>query len=195
MHMGSQTSKSLALLQTLVDEFLMLVSESAGFHDRVSDVKMVLREALDAALTIRRRVDASRREFIVAVVGQANVGKSTLLAALLGEDLCPRRNGPCTAAPIEFSWGPVYRIEAHYRRTFRRPVWSCLNAADVLQHLVRLADAAECDASEPPARIRVQVPLSLLETGLVIADTPGFGAAQSGYAVKDFRQQTISLYS
>lgn len=191
--MISQSTESMSRLGTLVDEFLMLVSESIEYHSE-TDIQAVLQEAFQIAETIHRRIAVSRQRFVVAIVGQANVGKSTLLAALLGEEISPRRNGPCTSTPIEYSWGPAYRIEARYRGTLRRPVWNCSSSAETLRQLTGLADESMAGAGERAERILVQLPLDLLKDGLVIADTPGFGAAHSDVELDGAHDESVQRY-
>jgi GTP-binding protein EngB required for normal cell division len=167
-------------LSTLVDELLMLLSESAEFH-REAEVKAVFREAIGIAIVVRRRLELSRERFVVGIVGQTNVGKSTLMEALLGKEIVPRRNGPCTAAPVEFSWASEFRIQAEYIPSFQRRSWNGMDASEIRQLLGQLVDESQNETigqADWPSRVRVQLPLPLLETGLVIADTPGFGAAQ-----------------
>lgn len=164
-------------LAALVDEFLMLVAESAEYH-RHEQVRAVLGEAQATLMAIRKRLRLARHRFVVAVVGLSNVGKSTLLNALLGADLAPRRNGPCTAAPVEFVHGDELRLIAHHHNSLRRPTHTCSTAEAVHHHLAQFVDSAGAEASRQIRRVVVEVPHPLLTDGLVIADTPGFGAGQ-----------------
>ncbi len=191
--MISQTTESMSRLGILVEEFLMLISESIEYHPD-SDIQAVLQETFQIAKTIHRRIAVSRQRFVMAIVGQANVGKSTLLAALLGEEISPRRNGPCTATSIEYSWGPTYRIEARYRGTLRRDVSHCGSSAETLQQLTALADESSAGAGKRAERILVQLPLELLHDGLVVADTPGFGAAHSDVERDGTHDESVRSY-
>lgn len=165
-------------LLCLVDEFVMLLQESADYQ-RHPDVKAVLTEAMAAVSASRRRLATAGERYVVAVVGLTNVGKSTLLNALLGDELAPRRNGPCTAAPIEFCYGERLQVIAYHHQSYTRPHWHCQNVEAVHQRLSQLADDGGAEASRRIRKVEVQARHSLLERGLVIADTPGFGAAQS----------------
>ena len=175
--MGAPSSE----LMYLVDEFLMLLKESADYH-RHPDVKAVLMEAVAVVSAKRRRLNTAGRRYVVAVVGLTNVGKSTLLNALLGEELAPRRNGPCTAAPIEFCYGERLRVIAYHHQSYTRPNWYCDTTEAAHERLSQLADDSGAEASRRIHKVEVHVPHQLLENGLVIADTPGFGAAQAGDA-------------
>ena len=86
-------------LAQVVDEFLMLVAESAEFQCH-QDIKRILSEAKEILVAVRHRLRVAKDRYVVGVVGLSNVGKSTLLNALLGSELAPRRNGPCTAGPL-----------------------------------------------------------------------------------------------
>jgi len=167
-------------LLRLVDEFLMLLKESADYQ-RQPEVKAVLLEAMSVVAANRRRLNTAGRRYVVAVVGLSNVGKSTLLNALLGNELAPRRNGPCTAAPIEFCHGERLQVIA-YSQSYTRPNWNCENVEAVHQQLSQLADDSGAEASRRIRKVEVHVTHPLLESGLVLADTPGFGAAQVGDA-------------
>ncbi len=163
----------------LVDELLMLFTEAAEFHEHHPEPRTVLREAVKVLGGVRSRMRRSARRHVVAVVGLTNVGKSTLLNALLGGELAPRRNGPCTAAPIEFTFGPALRVVVQYEQNLHRPSWECSDVEAIHRCLEGLADESN---GKPDRRVRkaiVQVPHRLLADGLVIADTPGFGAALS----------------
>ncbi|MDR3182025.1 MAG: dynamin family protein, partial [Planctomycetaceae bacterium] len=170
-------------LENILDELLLLVSESEQYHRPVAgeihqtfagifaDVRQMLAE-------IRRRTMAASKRYVVAVVGLTNVGKSTLLNALFGQELAPRRNGPCTAAPIEFIYGNEYLVSVHYFASIQKPRWQCPDIESVHKRLKALADNSGAERSKTIQRVVVHAPLPLLKNGLVIADTPGFGAAQ-----------------
>ena len=126
-------------LTPVVDELLMLCKETAEFQDR-QEVRTILLETMRALAVMRHRLNVSGHRYVVAAVGLTNVGKSTLLNALLGDDLAPRRNGPCTAAPIEFVFGDQLRVTAHYRQRLRRPSWVCPTTQILHERLSALAD-------------------------------------------------------
>ena len=174
-------------LSALVDEFLMLVAETAEYHAEPA-IRAVMQEAQRSLLIVLRRLRVASERYVVGVVGLTNVGKSTLLNALLGDELAPRRNGPCTAAPIEFVYGSEIRLTTLFQQGLQRPSWQCGGIAEVHQRLEVLADDAGAEASQAIRRITVELPCPLLKGGLVIADTPGFGAAQAGHATGSHEQ-------
>ncbi len=65
------------------------------------------RDALTAAL---RRLDEPLR---VAIAGKVKAGKSTLLNALVGEELAPTDAGECTRIVTWYRDGPAYRVFLH----------------------------------------------------------------------------------
>jgi GTP-binding protein EngB required for normal cell division len=172
-------SNAMNTLSKLIDEFMMLLAESADFQQQ-PEVKSVLREAQATVARKRKQLLLASKRYVVAVVGLTNVGKSTLLNALLGEELAPRRNRPCTAAPIEFVHGETLRVTAYHHQSVTRPTWTCAHVEAVHLRLEQLADDSGAEASSRIKKVVVQVPLPLLDNGLVFADTPGFGAAQAG---------------
>jgi septin family protein len=177
-------------LQTLLDQLLLLVTDTERFHavqdhrgrqDQTSlALSAVLAEFRSTVNAIRNRVVAASQRFVVAFVGAGNVGKSTLLNRLFDADLAPRRNGPCTACPVEFHFGETYTVSVEFFQSLRRPVFHCECSEDVHRRLTDLVDSDGSQSSESIRRVWVTVPLALLrDNGLVIADTPGFGAAQT----------------
>ncbi len=164
-------------LSVLVDELLMLFEETAQFQAAQSDVKEVLCEASKTVGNLRLRLRRARGRYVVAVVGLTNVGKSTLLNALFGEDLAPKRNGPCTSAPIEFVFGPTTRVVAYLHKDVNRPAWECDNVEAIHRCLEELASETNKAMGRLIKKVSVELPHKLLTDGLVIADTPGFGAA------------------
>lgn len=168
-------------LTRIVDELYLLFDESSQYQ-LAPEVRDVLQLAAQTIQKLRRRLQVSGRRFTVAVVGMTNVGKSTLLNALLGSELAPRRNGPCTAAPIEFEYGPEWKLTAYRQRSFERRSWRVESTGELHQRLSSLADDATNEASVSIRRVVVELPHPLLQGDLVLADTPGFGAAQLGNA-------------
>jgi len=180
-------------LQPLLDQLLLLVTDTERFHltlaqrgghDKASRaVLAVLAEFRAMVNGVRNRVMAASQQYVVAFVGAGNVGKSTLLNRLLNADLAPRRNGPCTACPVEFRFGESYSASVEFIQSLKKPVYHCESSEDIHRRLTELADSEGAQSSENIRRISVTAPLALLRNnGLVIADTPGFGAAQTNGA-------------
>ena len=140
------------------------------------------REAEKLAISIHHRSNIGQNRYVVAVVGLGNVGKSTLLNAIFGVDLAPKRNGPCTCLPIEFqrTEGSDFAIEALTDTTrFRRPKTRHPTAEAAQKRLQELADeGGEKVGVFDKVIVKVPLPFAspLLDRGVVIADTPGFGA-------------------
>jgi ribosome biogenesis GTPase A len=87
----------------------------------------------------------------VAVIGEFKRGKSTLINALLGEDVLPTGITPVTAAPTLVRFGPAARAVIYRRDGSAAPV--PLAQLPVVEHIA-----------------------PLLASGLVLADTPGTGS-------------------
>ncbi|MDR3110440.1 MAG: dynamin family protein [Planctomycetaceae bacterium] len=179
-------------LQHILDEFLMLVNESEAYSI-APPVKSIMQEIRLMLAEIKRRLRAVSKQYIVAVVGLTNVGKSTLLNALFGQELAPRRNGPCTAAPIEFEYGEGFAVDVHYFQKLSRTHWDCSSVEAVHERLQALAADSGAEQSRSIQRVIVHAPLPLLQHGLVIADTPGFGAAQVDGA-EGSHEESLKIY-
>lgn len=163
----------------LADELMILVHETAEYHAARGAVAAALGDARRGLDTIRRRIERAGGRHAVAVVGLSNVGKSTLLDAILGDEIAPRRNGPCTAFPVEFLHGPEMVVTVHHETRLDRPSWRFEDPRDVRGCLERLNDGEAAAARGGVRRVEVTLPSPLLAGGLVIADTPGFGAGHA----------------
>ena len=181
----------------LLDELRLLVQETHGYHAE-PEIRAALTELSANLNLLAHRLRCSER-FVLAVIGLSNVGKSTLLNALLGHDLAPRRNGPWTAAPIEFERGERWEVAMLRRDSIRRDHHVCQSATEVQERLGVLAAGSGSEVSQRVKKVVVKAPIELLSDGLVLADTPGFGAAQTGatrnghaLALQDYLQREVS---
>ncbi|HEX3623085.1 MAG TPA: dynamin family protein [Acidimicrobiales bacterium] len=115
---------------------------------------------------IRARLHGPLR---VAIAGKVKAGKSTLLNALVGEELAPTDAGECTQVPWWFHDGLTYRATLHPRAGPARPArFVRVDGALVLD----LDDLAAADL----ARIDVEWPSRALRT-MTLIDTPGIASA------------------
>ncbi len=127
------------------------------------------------------RMKGSR--YVLSMVGLTNVGKSTLAHALLGHPVAPRRNQPATAIPVEYEFSHEWQIKTFYRETQRvskQPFEKAVELSKALEPMV-FSDGTRANgkSKEVIERIIVRGPMDLLKGGIVFADTPGFGAAQT----------------
>jgi len=187
--MGSALSAGNDLRRVIAD-FLRLIEATEGFHQN-AEIKDTLKQGRVILFNLHRRL--SKRRYVLAFVGLSNVGKSTLLNALLGGDLAPRRNGPFTSAPIEFHYGEALRVVAYHRQSIQRPTWECPSPDHVHRVLRELAAGQGAVAPQGISRVEVSGPIPLLAHGLIIADTPGFGAGQIGEAAGS-HENTLKEY-
>ena len=179
MAMTAGTQLQSQALGGLIDALQLLVHRHAqNTGGTAVETLAVAREAVQRLQWIKRRMLAS--EMLVAFVGLTNTGKSTLLNALFGEAVVPKWNGPCSSAPVEFRHGPRYRATTTYFGSARRNRVE-LGSADELRSVIQ-TNGTEIGTAGTGAveHIRAELPAPILSTGLVIADTPGFGAAQTG---------------
>jgi len=169
-------------LADLLKDLLFLIQESfLGLAKTKRKVPPEVAQAMDTDVLPRLskllvRAQCLGQRYAVAVVGLSNVGKSTLLNALLGQELAPTINGPCTSAVVEFVFGEEIVIDS--RPPDRLPkVTRHLTPEAARRALEKLASGGAASVTSPLHRITVKTPCELLRQGLVLVDTPGFGAA------------------
>src|SRR3954468_5982914 len=112
----------------------------------------------------RRRVDEPLR---VAIAGKVKAGKSTLLNALVGEELAPTDAGECTRLVTWYLGGDTPRVTVHHRDGRRRQ-----------RPFTREAGALEIDLGAPVEQIdhlEVSWPSSRLKD-VTLIDTPGIAS-------------------
>lgn len=129
---------------------------------------------------------ALKKPFTLCLIGLTNVGKSTLIEALLDVPLAPRKNGPATAVPVEYSFDPRWTLEVHHHAASTKPVIAVFDdhkelASAVKRHVIDLSDRV----AKKIALVCVKGPMKLLERDVVLSDTPGIGAAKIGSTVDD----------
>lgn len=119
-------------------------------------------DLLAALDRVRRRLDEPLR---VAIAGRVKAGKSTLLNALVGEQLAPTDAGECTRIVTWYRHGPTYRVTIDLTDGTSRPA-----------RFSRSGGALDIDLGGIPAdaidRIVVEWPSKRL-ADLTLIDTPG----------------------
>lgn len=132
----------------------------------------------DELESLRQRLSEGR--FHLAVLGQFKRGKSTLLNALLGEDLLPTDILPVTAIPTFIRAGETLQVAVCF--TDGRPEEVHTPAAG--QRLDAILADYVTEAGNPHNRrgidrVEIRHPAPLLRQGVVLIDTPGIGSTLS----------------
>ncbi|MDM4719501.1 dynamin family protein [Micromonospora sp. WMMA1363] len=123
----------------------------------------------------RRRLHAT--DVHVVVVGEFKKGKSSLVNALVGTNLCPVNDDLATAVPTQVRYGE--QAAAVLLRAGEPPTRDPIALEDIRAHVVE-SDAGH--GPEPLAAVEVSLPRKLLAGGLVLVDTPGVGGLNSTHA-------------
>ncbi len=158
MNVGGQLSE---LLSQAVDCLAALGGDYAG-------------SAAELQLLLQRLAEG---RFHLAVLGQFKRGKSTLLNALLGDDLLPTDILPVTAIPTFILGGDQVRATVIFSDQ-RDPV-NCLpetgrSLGDLLAEYV--TEAGNPHNQRQVERVEITHPAQLLGQGVVLIDTPGIGS-------------------
>lgn len=115
--------------------------------------------------------------FHLAVLSQFKRGKSTLLNALLGEEILPTSVLPATAIPTFLRFHPARRAQVHFRDRRAPLALEDRPAGDMTAFLARfVTERANPENRLGVDHVEVGLPASLLEAGVVLIDTPGIGS-------------------
>jgi len=112
------------------------------------------------------RSDLRMDVFTVAVVGEFNKGKSSLLNALFATDILPTGITPTTAVVTVIRYSDTPKIGARLRDGCEKDIE--FSSASLRQHVV-----SESKVSSSVEHVEVGLPHPLLCDGVVYVDTPG----------------------
>lgn len=152
---------------------------------RLKDIAIVT-EFMYSVERLRQRT--MTEEYLVGFVGLGNVGKSTILNSLFGVAVAPRKNKPMTALCVEYRYGDQWLIEIRYKNTFRTVTRNCSGPEDLLDCVEEYATENGSHVDDPIQSVKVWIPSELLSKGLVIADTPGFGAVHDHHTDRNHEE-------
>jgi hypothetical protein len=135
------------------------------------------REIADGAANDRLAAALARLDepLRVAIAGKIKAGKSTLLNAMVGEELAPTDAGECTRIVTWYRDGPTYRVVMHLAdgRSERRP-------------FARRSGAIRIDLGRPAEEVEhleVEVPSRRLRAHTLI-DTPGIASLSTDVSLR-----------
>lgn len=114
--------------------------------------------------------------FHLAVLGQFKRGKSTLLNALLGDELLPTDILPVTAIPTFISYGPEIVVQVYFTDQAAPTLFTAADGslAGFLQDYV--TESGNPHNQRHVDRVEISHPSSMLRQGVVLVDTPGIGS-------------------
>lgn len=143
---------------------------SVGAHDVLAAARAAFAEHPEALARIETEAERLSEPLRVAVVGMVKSGKSTLLNALLGEEVAATDTGECTRIVTWFRRGDTARVEAHLLTGEIRPL-------AVRRHGGLTFDLGGVTAGEV-SHIVVDWPSEVL-SGITLIDTPGVGSVST----------------
>ena len=122
-----------------------------------------------------------RPSTIVCVVGEFKQGKSSLINAMLGHDVCPVDDDLATSAITLVRHGDqpgaTVRLRPDADGNARQPV--AVPIGDVHEWVSEIGNPGNGKGVD---RVEISVPSPLLQQGLVVVDTPGMGGLGAGHA-------------
>lgn len=115
--------------------------------------------------------------FRLAVLGQFKRGKSTLLNALLGDELLPTDILPVTAIPTFISSAEKIEVKVSFEND-AEPVKFLPSSAQTLEDFLTeyVTEKGNPQNQRSVARVDVGHPAEILKQGVVLIDTPGIGS-------------------
>ena len=131
---------------------------------------------LDELRLMHQRLAEGR--FHLAVLGQFKRGKSTLLNALLGEDLLPTDILPVTAIPTFIKTGRELTVQVYFAGQ-NEPISfaSVAGQSSVGEFLgAYVTESGNPHNQRHVERVEITHPAPLLQQGVVLIDTPGIGS-------------------
>ena len=150
---------------------------------RLAEIAEVLGEGSTGGEVRQLVARINEGRFFVACVGQFKRGKSTLLNALVGEEILPTGVVPVTTVPTVLRYG-----EQKAARVLIESKWKTIRPEDLPQYV-----SGELN---PENKKRVEavegfLPSPLLASGMCLVDTPGIGSVFAGNTetTKDFIPQ------
>jgi len=147
---------------SLLDQVTVLLESAIGFYGPATDGSTLSGDRL------RRVRDRLGEPLRVAIVGRVKAGKSTLLNALVGEELAPTDAGECTRVVTWYVDGPSYKATLHPRNGDPRAAAFAREGGAISISLGELtAEALE--------RIVIEWPSSALRS-MSLIDTPGLAS-------------------
>lgn len=123
------------------------------------------------------RVRSSRPTTVVCVVGEFKQGKSSLVNALVGEQMCPVDDDIATATLTLLRHGDQPAAVVRYGGD-ADPAAESIPVEDIARFITERAETG----GRRIERVDVLLPSSLLAGGLALVDTPGMGGLGAGHA-------------
>ena len=151
---------------------LGILSQARTCLDRLDDDYSEGRIELEILQT---RLDAG--QFRLAVLGQFKRGKSTLLNALLGDELLPTDILPVTAIPTFISAAEKIDVQVSFNGD-TAPVRFSLTPGHSLKAFLNeyVTEAGNPKNHRQVKQVEVEHPSEILKQGIVLIDTPGIGS-------------------
>jgi hypothetical protein len=172
----SQTPESGVRSGTLDDKGVFAINSVDGGTGRLLRLAAIATELgadrlAEEAKDLAGRVAEGR--FYVACVGQFKRGKSTLIGALVGENLLPTGFVPVTAVPTVIRFGN----QRTARVRLQDGSWRDIAFSDLQQYV---SEEHNPENAKRVAGVEVFINSPLLATGMCLVDTPGLGSVFAG---------------
>jgi len=169
----TEVAASLSQMSTLVETAELAGAEESG----QLSLKTSIHEIQQAANSLNQGT------YRLMVMGDMKRGKSTLLNALIGENLLPSDVNPCTALLTTLRYGPKKRVTLHFKDAERTPETISLETFSAEYTIdpaesKRLEDQGEA-AFPHISQVVVEYPLPLLQQGIELVDTPGLNDTEA----------------
>jgi GTP-binding protein EngB required for normal cell division len=156
---------------------------SAAVIEDVIETLRVIADADERADLVARLDDAAwrvaRTELLVCVVGEFKKGKSALINALLGEDVCPVDDDLATAAVTVVRHDDEPSVTVR-RRQEGKLVVETVPPGEAARWVV---EHDQADSRRGVELVEIGLPHPLLARGIALVDTPGVGGLNAAHAV------------
>ncbi|MCL6630304.1 MAG: dynamin family protein, partial [Armatimonadetes bacterium] len=124
---------------------------------------------------LKKRLEEER--FHLAVLGQFKRGKSTLLNALLGDEVLPTSVLPLTSIPTFIEYGPEFKAKVILQSGADIDLFANESPSQLADFLAEyVTEEFNPGNRRGVLEVKVEHPSPLLRRGVVLIDTPGIGS-------------------
>ncbi|MDQ0146145.1 dynamin family protein [Pseudarthrobacter niigatensis] len=157
----------------------MTASTTAGTAGLIREALEVYADDPPAIQALQGHAQRLAEPLRIAIAGMVKAGKSTLLNAIIGEEIAPTDTGECTRIVTWYRYGHTPRITLH--PVVGEPRHLPLKRAD--GRLVFVLDGARADEVE---RLDVEWPSPALQA-MTLIDTPGIASLSQEVSARSVR--------